>query len=174
MLPDLLALDLRAVFVGTSVSTTSAARRHYYAHHSNRFWELLDATGLTNGAGLTSDRDREITGYGIGLTDLVKRRAASSDALLASGDYDVRGFIDRIEHVHPLTVAFNGGEAARRVARYLRMPSVADGPTGWSVGGAAAYVLPSSSAMNTSITFAVKRQRWREFGEWVRRQKSSP
>ena len=32
MLPDVLAPDLVAVFVGTSVSTTSAEEKHYYAH----------------------------------------------------------------------------------------------------------------------------------------------
>lgn len=172
MLPDRLAPNLLAVFVGTSVSTTSAARKHYYAHHSNRFWQLLDATGLTGAAQLTSSRDEEITNYGIGLTDLVKGRAASRDDLLQPSDYDVPGFIDRIERVRPLAVAFNGGEAARRVARHLKVPVVLDGPTEWSVGGAVAYVLPSSSAMNTSITFAAKRERWRTFGDWVRTQQS--
>ena len=53
MLPGVLAPDLVAVFVGTSVSTTSAEEKHYYAHPSKpRFWELLDAAGLTNRAGL--------------------------------------------------------------------------------------------------------------------------
>jgi hypothetical protein len=121
---------------------------------------------------LTSSRDEEITNYGIGLTDLVKGRAASRDDLLQPSDYDVPGFIDRIERVRPLAVAFNGGEAARRVARHLKVPVVLDGPTEWSVGGAVAYVLPSSSAMNTSITFAAKRERWRTFGVWVRTQQS--
>jgi TDG/mug DNA glycosylase family protein len=172
MLPDRLAPNLLAVFVGTSVSTTSAASKHYYAHHSNRFWHLLDATGLTGDAQLTSRRDGEITNYGIGLTDLVKGRAASRDDLLRSSDYDVRGFIDRIERISPLTVAFNGGEAARRVAGYLKVPVALAGPTGWSIGGAIAYVLPSSSAMNTSITFAAKCERWRTFGDWVRTQKA--
>lgn len=50
MLADLLAPDLRVVFVGTSASATSATRGHYYAMSTNRFWELLDATGLTDGA----------------------------------------------------------------------------------------------------------------------------
>jgi hypothetical protein len=127
---------------------------------------------LTGGAELTSSRDEQITNYGIGLTDLVKGRAASRDDLLQSSDYDVPGRIDRIERVSPIAVAFNGGEAARRVAGYLKVPVVLAGPTEWSVGGALAYVLPSSSAMNTSITLAAKRERWRTFGDWVRTQKA--
>ena len=60
---------------------------------ANRFWELLDAAGPTNRAGLCSSRDRELTDYGVGLTDLVKVRGASSDGLLESSDYDRSGCI---------------------------------------------------------------------------------
>jgi len=101
MLPHLLAPDPVAVFVGTSVSTTSAEEKHYYAHPSNRFSGLLDATRLPNRAGLCSSRDREITDYGVGLTDLVKVRGASSDGLVESSDYDRSGFIARIERARP-------------------------------------------------------------------------
>lgn len=50
---------------------------------------------------LCSSRDREITGYGVGLADLVKVRGASSDGLLESSDYDSSGFIARIERARP-------------------------------------------------------------------------
>ena len=94
MLPDVLAPDLVAVFVGTSVSTTSAeGEARVRPPPANRFWELLDATGLPNRAGLCSSRDRELTDYGVALTDLVKARAASSDGLLESSDYDRSGCI---------------------------------------------------------------------------------
>jgi mismatch-specific thymine-DNA glycosylase len=167
VLPDLLAPDLIAVFVGTSVSTTSAAREHYYSHHTNRFWDLLDATGLTESAGLTPERDREITLYGIGLTDLVKGRAASSDALLVDTDYDVPGLIERLAAVQPRSVAFNGKESARRVAAHLGARLASVGPTGWTIAGAPAYWLPSSSATNSRMTADEKSVHWRAFGNWV-------
>jgi hypothetical protein len=50
---------------------------------------------------LCSSRDREITDYGVGLTDLVKVRGASSDGLLESSDYDLCGVIARIERARP-------------------------------------------------------------------------
>jgi mismatch-specific thymine-DNA glycosylase len=168
VLPDLLAPDLLAVFVGTSVSTTSAAREHYYSHQTNRFWDLLDATGLTKSAGLTAERDREVTIYGIGLTDLVKGRAASSDALLADTDYDVPGLIDRLTAVQPRAVAFNGKESARRVSAHLGERLAVIGPTGWKVAGAPAYWLPSTSATNSRMTASEKSVHWRAFGAWVR------
>jgi TDG/mug DNA glycosylase family protein len=168
MLPDLLAPGLRVVFVGTSVSTTSAARAHYYTHASNRFWELLEATGLTGSAGLTSERDREIVSCGVGLTDLVKGRAASSDALLSEDDYDVPAFVGRVERFEPQVVAFNGQEATRRLARHLghRVPEI--GPTGWSIAGSRTYYLPSSSGANARGGFGPKLAAWQRFGEWVR------
>jgi G:T/U-mismatch repair DNA glycosylase len=49
MLPDLLRPGLRDVFVGTSVSTRSAAAGHYYSHPTNKFWQLLAHTGLPEG-----------------------------------------------------------------------------------------------------------------------------
>jgi len=52
---------------------------------------------------LCSSRDRELTDYGVGLTDLVKVCGASSDGLLESIVYDRSGFIARIERVRPST-----------------------------------------------------------------------
>jgi len=54
--------------------------------------------------------------FGIGLTDVVKGKAASSDALLPSSDYDVPGFIAKIKSFKPFMVAFNGKQAATRKA----------------------------------------------------------
>jgi hypothetical protein len=53
---------------------------------NNRFSELLDATRLPNRAALCSSSDREISDYGVGLTDLVKVHRASSDGRLESSD----------------------------------------------------------------------------------------
>src|SRR4051794_23614074 len=95
MLPDLLRPGLRVVFVGTSVSTRSAAAGHYYSNPTNKFWQLLAATGLPAGSPVGAPLDATLPDIGLGLTDLVKRRAASSDALLQGGDYDVPRFLSR-------------------------------------------------------------------------------
>jgi TDG/mug DNA glycosylase family protein len=46
-LADLLATDLRVVFVGTAAGRRSAALGHYYAGRGNRFWRTLFDIGLT-------------------------------------------------------------------------------------------------------------------------------
>lgn len=96
MLPDYLGPDLRVVFVGTAVATASATRGHYYAGPGNRFWELLWEAGLTGERILSPADDESILQYGVGLTDLVKTRAASSDSLLRREDYDVGGLLTRL------------------------------------------------------------------------------
>jgi TDG/mug DNA glycosylase family protein len=89
MLPDYLEDNLAVVFVGTSVATASARRGHYYGGPGNKFWELLWEAGLTGERILSPEQDAWVLRYGIGLTDVVKSLAASSDSLLKSTDYDV-------------------------------------------------------------------------------------
>jgi len=113
VLPDYLAPDLAVVFVGTSVGTESASCGHYYSGPGNRFWELLWEAGLTGNRRLVPDQDARVLKYSIGLTDIVKGRASSSDALLQRLDFDVPGFLAKIQKYKPFVVAFNGKEAAK-------------------------------------------------------------
>ena len=107
MLPDLLKPGLNVVFVGTANSKTSAAAGHYYAHPSNMFWNLLEATDLA-GEWIGPSRDSKVLERGVGLTDLVPGRAASSDSALRPSDFDVAGFLSKIQRCSPKVVAFNG------------------------------------------------------------------
>jgi TDG/mug DNA glycosylase family protein len=146
ILPDYLAPGLRAVFVGTAVGTTSAARGHYYAGPGNVFWDLLHRSGLTTNR-LYPDDDRKILAYGFGLTDLVKTRAASSDAGLIG--FDVPGFVAKMERYKPAWVVFHGKEPAKQAARHLRKGTwVPLGRQSWTIGATSVFVLPSSSAAN--------------------------
>jgi double-stranded uracil-DNA glycosylase len=167
MLPDILQPELTVVFVGTSKSTTSAAAGHYYANPRNMFWNLLQATGLTRGDWLTSNQDAEVLKYGVGLTDLVPAKAASSDALLRAGHFDVQGFLEKIAHFAPKVVAFNGEKAATKVARFLHYPSPSEGPVRWTIERSLIYRLPSSSSAHATGGYAAKRAKWVEFGKSV-------
>lgn len=169
MLPDLLRPDLRVVFVGTSVSTRSATAGHYYSNSTNKFWQLLAATELAGSEQIGPELDVTLPALGIGFTDLVKTRAASSDSLLVDHDYDVPGFLARIENAAPLVIAFNGGRAADRVSRFLGVGRSEEGPAAWQVGPSRVYRLPSSSAA-ASIGTDRKLAAWRAFGEWVRKE----
>lgn len=147
VLPDYLAPGLRVVFCGTAVSTTSAARGHYYAGPGNEFWPLLHESGLTP-VRLTPDDDGRIPEFGLGLTDLAKKIAASTDAGLGS-HYDIEGFVAKIDRFAPRWLAFHGKAAGRAASKALgHGSSVSLGEQPWSVGSSSVFVLPSASAAN--------------------------
>ena len=147
ILPDYLAPGLRVVFCGTAVSTTSAGRGHDYAGPGNEFWPFLHQSGLTP-VPLTPDDDARVLNFGLGLTDLVKEIAASSDAGLGS-HYDAEGLVEKIERFTPAWLAFHGKTAGRVATKALGHGSaVSLGQQGWSIGSTRVFVLPSASAAN--------------------------
>ena len=172
MLPDYLTSNLKVVFVGTAAGELSAARGHYFSFRGNQFWVLLGETGLTGGRVLRPEEDAEVLDYGVGLTDIAKGVAASADSRLAPGDFDVGGFLEKIERYGPVWVAFNGLEAPRVVARYLGERKPRLGYTGFRASGARGFVLPSSSGTNANPRNfhpkASKADWWSDFGDEVR------
>jgi TDG/mug DNA glycosylase family protein len=171
MLPDYLAPGLKVVFVGTAAGERSAFLGHYYSGRGNKFWELLWETGLTGDRVLSPEQDDHVLSYGVGLTDIAKAVAASSDTNLRAGDLDIPGFLVKIERYEPTCVTFNGKGAAAKVAAHLGHAKPDHGPTGFGIAGAVGYVLPSSSGSNNDpVRFRPKNSKadwWREFGEWL-------
>jgi TDG/mug DNA glycosylase family protein len=97
---------------------------------------------------LTPEQDDRILAFGLGLTDLAKKIAASGDAGLAS-HYDTDGFIGKIQRYAPAWVAFHGKEAAKVVSRALgHGRTVGLGPQPWTVATSRVFVLPSASGAN--------------------------
>jgi len=147
VLPGYLAPGLRVVFCGTAVSTTSAARGHYYAGPGNEFWPFLHQSGLTP-VRLTPDQDACILEFGLGLTDLAKSVAASSDAGLGS-HYDIDAVVEKIERFAPRWLAFHGKTAGGVASNALgHGAAVTLGEQPWSVGSSPVFVLPSAGAAN--------------------------
>lgn len=171
MLPDYLAPNLRAVFVGTAAGERSAMVKHYYAGRGNKFWELLWEAGLTGDRILNPDRDSRILEYGVGLTDVAKGVAASTDSKLSKTDFDVPGFVHKIEEFQPGCVAFNGKTAAGVVAKYLGESKPDHGLAAFRIASSDVWVLPSSSGSNNDpsrfLPKSSKAEWWREFGSWL-------
>jgi double-stranded uracil-DNA glycosylase len=172
VLPDYLRNGLDVVFVGTSVATASATAGHYYRGAGNKFWEFLWEAGLTGERLLVPEQDALVLDPGLGLTDLVKGRAASSDTLLTTSDYDIPGFIEKIQAFSPFVVAFNGKEAARRVSRQQGYGEPTLGLADWKLGNTWVYVLPSSSGSSADPRHYEPKESkvawWQDFGKWLR------
>lgn len=178
VLPDYLESGLDAVFVGTAVGIRSAAVGGYYAGRGNQFWDLLYRSGLTP-ARLGPDGSGDILAYGLGLTDLAKRRASSRDAELLREDFDVSAFIAKVERFSPRWVAFNGKTAAEVVSRYLgEGRHVALGRQPWTIATSRVFVLPSTSGANSNPAAlegkASKLDWYRAFRRTMRRAQARP
>lgn len=146
-LPDFLGAGLRVVICGTAAGKTSAIRGHYYAGPGNMFWTYLFRAGITTEP-LFPSSDSRVLEFGVGLTDLAKKVAASSDHGLRS-HYDVDGFVTKVERYRPAWVAFHGKEAAKAVARALGERREVDlGEQSWTIGETRVFVLPSASGAN--------------------------
>lgn len=147
VLPDYLAPGLRVVFCGTAVGKRSAEVGGYYAGAGNEFWGILFEVGLITEP-LGPHLSHRVLDFGIGLTDLAKNVAASSNRGLEA-EYDIVGFIHKIEEYEPTWVAFNGIDAAKPVASHLAgRRGVALGEQPWMIARSRIFVCPSMSASN--------------------------
>lgn len=143
IIPDVLQPGLDVVFCGTAPSATSKLRGAYYARAGNRFWPTLHAIGLTPRQ-LAPEEFRNVTEFGIGLTDVCKT-AWGQDADLSASDFDAEALRVKIELHAPRFLAFTSKRAAReylgRQADY--------GLQGDRIDSTELFVLPSTSGLAT-------------------------
>jgi TDG/mug DNA glycosylase family protein len=139
VLPDLLRPGLSVVFCGTAAGSASARAGAYYAGPGNAFWATLHATGLTPVQLAPAEYER-LPEFGIGLTDICKV-LHGSDEEVGMAEFDVSGLQARVAAAEPDNLAFNGKNAARAALER----TVAYGLQEERIGGAAVWVLPSTS-----------------------------
>jgi TDG/mug DNA glycosylase family protein len=109
-LPDILAPNLRVVFVGTAASRRSAAEGAYYAHPGNRFWRTLHEVGITPRLFAPAEF-RELLALGIGFTDMSKL-GSGMDWRIAEHEFDAGLFGNTIRRFNPRAIAFTSKKAA--------------------------------------------------------------
>jgi TDG/mug DNA glycosylase family protein len=71
-LPDYLEKKLKVIFIGFNPSTQSGERGHHFANPTNRFWKILELSGLLPRR-FTPEEDFKLLDYGYGLTNIVAR-----------------------------------------------------------------------------------------------------
>jgi TDG/mug DNA glycosylase family protein len=140
ILPDILQPGLRLVLCGTAASAASARVSAYYGGPGNRFWDILFETGLTPKR-LCPSQFREVTQYGIGLTDIVKT-ASGSDASLPAESFDPDRLRDHIFMLKPRFLAFNGKRSAKA---FFARSNIRYGLQTSHLGSTSLFVLPSTS-----------------------------
>jgi TDG/mug DNA glycosylase family protein len=152
---DVIAPNLRILFVGINPGLYSGATGHHFARPGNRFWRAIHEAGLTPTL-LSPDRQRELLKFGIGITNLVNRTTARADELtpheLRAG---AQTLIEKVERFAPAKLAFLGvstyrvafGEPNAVVGRQLRQ-----------IGVSEVWVLPNPSGLNAHYSAAALAQ----------------
>jgi double-stranded uracil-DNA glycosylase len=145
ILEDVIAPDLRVLFVGINPGLWSGATGFHFARPGNRFWRAIHEGGLTPRL-LSPHEQRHLLDYGLGVTNLVPRTTAaaselSDDELRAGGQELLR----KLERFRPHKVAFLG-VSTYRIAFGRQNAMV--GRQGEQVAGADIWVLPNPSGLN--------------------------
>lgn len=142
-LADTVAPGMRLLVCGLNPSLYAADAGVGYARPGNRFWPAAMSAGL---ASVDRDARHLLAHHQVGMTDLVKR--ASAGAAELGGD-EYREGLARVERLcawlRPAAVAVVGLAGWRRAVDRRAT-------AGWqerTVGGAPAYLLPSSSGRNS-------------------------
>ena len=164
-LPDYLREGLDIVFVGLNPGLYSAQVGHYFAYKWNRFWPALSASGLVPEPVGPAD-DVRLLGWGIGLTDVVKRPTRGIHEL-KPGEFHrgAKALQEKIARYRPRIVCFVGltgyrvccgrnGEPGRRTDRF---------------GGAQVFVIPSTSPRNARYSLERIVAALRDLQEYLRR-----
>ena len=162
--PDVLAPDLRAVFVGINPGRVSAAAAAHFANPRNDFWRLLHDAGFT--PRLYEPHEQfELPALGLGLTNAALRTTPGSGDL-RRGDF--AGSAERLESIarelRPGALAFVGKEGYR--GAFNERPE--HGLQERMLGETFLYVLPSTSPANAAVPYGERLRWFRELAELVR------
>ena len=147
-LADRVGPGMRMLLCGLNPSVYSADAGIGFARPGNRLWPAALGAGLV-------ERDRDPTDalerFGIGMTDLVKRATPRADALRPE---EYRAGLARVSRLaawlQPGVVCFVGLTGWRAAAERQAV-------AGWQperLGGAAVYLMPSTSGLNAHASLA--------------------
>ena len=118
-LPDIISNNLHILFVGYNPGTLSAATGHHYANRSNRFWKLLNESGLTPHR-LDPEEDSRLLEFGYGSTNIVSRTTKSAKDI-TTAEFKEGSIIlkELISEIKPKIVCFVGIGVYRAFASYI-------------------------------------------------------
>ncbi|KAK5134714.1 hypothetical protein LTR08_006229 [Meristemomyces frigidus] len=190
-LPDALAPNLIAVFIGTNPGIRTATSGHAYAHPSNSFWKLLHSSGCTD-VRLPPSNDSDLPAwYALGNTNLVGRASRDAGELskreMAEGTPALEA---KVRRWRPEAVCVVGKGIWEAVFRWRYGREMRKGEFGWGwqderMGavegveaadeweGARVYVTSSTSGLSASLKPAEKEAIWRPFGKWVKERRKA-
>jgi TDG/mug DNA glycosylase family protein len=167
LLPDVLPPEDAAfdvLFCGINPGLYSAATGWHFARPGNRFWPALHMSGFTPRL-LAASEQAEITGYGLGITNVAARPTAQAAALTAEELRDGGARLaELVARRRPRCVAIAGVTAYRTG---FGRPRAAIGPQDECLGPARLWILPNPSGLNASWQAPRLAEAFRELREAV-------
>ena len=145
---------MRALFVGINPGVRSAQTGHHFAGYSNRFWNLLFASGLVPER-VTAADDRRLPSWGYGVTNLVPRPTPGIDTLRLD-EYlaGARVLRRKVRRWKPPVVALVGVTLYRSLFPKASRTSPVLGLREEPFEGAHVFVLPNPSGRNANYSYA--------------------
>jgi TDG/mug DNA glycosylase family protein len=160
--PDVIAKDLRVLFVGINPGLYSGAVGHHFARPGNRFWPTLHRSGFTETL-LSPFDEQELARYRLGITNVVARTTARADEL---ADDELRQgallLTKKVRKYRPAFVAILGVTAFRAA---FAEPKAVLGLQSRELAGARLWVLPNPSGLNAHHQLADLAVMFRELHE---------
>lgn len=156
---DVIAPDLKLLFVGINPGLYSAAIGHHFGRPGNRFWPAIHLAGFTPRR-LKPSEERELLDYGYGITNIVPRATAGAAELtkqeLIEGS---RLLEEKIRRYRPRLVAVLGVGAYRHA---FSRPEAAVGKQEETIAGVPVWVLPNPSGLNAHYSLDDLAEAYRE------------
>ncbi len=151
-IPDVLPAEgepFLVLFCGINPGLYSAATGWHFARPGNRFWPALHLSGFTPRQ-LKPSEQAELTGYGLGITNIAPRATAQAAELTAQELRDGGArLLALVEARRPRFVAVAGITAYRTA---FARPKAVIGPQPERLGSAHLWVLSNPSGLNASWT----------------------
>lgn len=165
---DLLPDPLRLLFVGINPSLWTAATGAHFARPGNRFHPALHRAGLTDRLIDASDGYRpedlaELTGRGIGISNLVPRATARADELTRDELAAAPARLDALVAERRPAVAAVLGVTAYRQAFGRPKARLGEQDSPWP--GTRLFVASNPSGLNAHATVDSLAQEYRRIGE---------
>lgn len=143
--PDVIAHELRVLFVGINPGLYSAAIGHHFGRPGNRFWPALHAGGFTPRL-FSPFEEIRLLEYGYGIVNMVDRATATAGELSIAELNAGRQRLERkVRRYRPSFVA-PLGITSYRIA--FSRPRAVVGLQAETIGDAAIWLLPNPSGLN--------------------------
>ena len=143
--PDLIAPDLKVLFVGINPGLYSAATHRHFARPGNRFWPALRDAGFTDGL-VSPFESHTLLNLGYGITNICRRATNAADEL--HKDELIRGaktLVKKVKKFRPKFVAILGVGSYRTA---FNRPGAKVGRQEEKMGDSVVWVLPNPSGLN--------------------------